>query len=422
MPNAALENVKSATWHSKIVLANGLTVIVCEMPQYKGVHAIYGTNYGSVVRRFNLNGTDYTLPAGVAHFLEHKMFENEDGQDAFALYAKTGANANAYTSFDKTCYIFSATDNIDESLDILLSFVSKPYFTKETVEKEQGIIGQEIKMYDDSAEWRMMFAMFDCLYHTCPVKDDIAGSVESIAEITPQLLYACCDAFYCPQNMVLSVAGNITVQQVLDAVQRAEIPAKESAVKRYVEEEPAEIHKPHIELTMAVSQPIFGLGFKETPMPNDIRTEIICDMLTELLVGDTTPLYRKLYDEGLINPGFSGEYLSGEGYLNFIFAGETKDPAQVEKLLRAEITRLKTQGVDEEMFTCIKNMMLGDFVTNLESIDDVAGDLAAAHFKGRTTYDEIAALCDITVQDLNNALKTMLNPERSATVIIKPKA
>ncbi|MEG1104238.1 MAG: pitrilysin family protein [Oscillospiraceae bacterium] len=237
--NKASNAVRTAAEYEEIHLDNGLTVLVKEMPDFCGVHAVYSTAFGSIESGFIADGKKYDLPAGIAHFLEHKMFENEDG-DAFELYAKTGASANAYTSFDKTSYIFSATDNIDASLDILLSFVSHPYFTKETVLKEQGIIGQEIQMYDDSPSWRLLFAITGALYHNHPLRVDIAGTVETIAEITPELLYACTDAFYRPENMVLAAAGNITKAQLLAACERAGIAEKKGEVVRLPKAEPQE--------------------------------------------------------------------------------------------------------------------------------------------------------------------------------------
>lgn len=416
--NTALQQAASC---EKAVLANGLTVLVCPMPQFTGVHAVYGTNFGSIDRDFVLNEEEIHLPAGVAHFLEHKMFENEEG-DAFTLYAKTGANANAYTSFDKTCYVFTASGKVEENLDILLSFVSRPHFTAETVAKEQGIIGQEIKMYEDAPEWRVMFALLEGLYHTHPVRDDIAGSVDSIAKITPQMLYKCTDAFYCPQNMALCVAGNVTMQQVLAACERAHLPAKQASVQRIRTAEPLTVARPFTELTMAVATPTLGVGFKEAPLTGDVcKGEYIADMLGELIVGNMTPLYRRLYDEGLVNGDFSGEFFSLDGCLAILFSGETQYPEKVRELLLAEIRRLKTEGADEEIFTLCKNMMYGEMVRYLENIESVAASQLGAHFKGRTLADEIASLAALTINDINAALQTMLCEQRSATVIIRNK-
>ena len=206
-----LEKTVADQWQT---LPSGLTVIVRPMPGYSSTHVIYATKFGSIDRDFCLNGQTVHLPAGVAHFLEHKMFEDEDG-DAFAKYAKTGANANAFTSFDRTCYLFTATQQLDESLDVLLGMVTHPYFTEQTIAKEQGIIGQEIKMYDDSPDWRLITGLCECLYHSHPIRSDIAGTCESIATITPEMLYDCCKAFYAPNNMVLAAAGNTTMEQIL---------------------------------------------------------------------------------------------------------------------------------------------------------------------------------------------------------------
>ena len=192
--NRALTEAAADEWK---VLPSGLTVLVRPMPGYSGTHVIYATRFGSIDRDFRVDGREVHLPAGVAHFLEHKMFEDEDG-DAFAKFAKTGANANAFTSFDRTCYLFTATEQLDESLDVLLGMVSRPYFTEQTITKEQGIIGQEIKMYDDSADWRLITGLCECLYHSHPIRSDIAGTVESIAEITPEMLYDCCQGVLWP--------------------------------------------------------------------------------------------------------------------------------------------------------------------------------------------------------------------------------
>ena len=217
---SVLEQTAADQWK---VLPSGLTVIVRPMPGYSGTHVIYATRFGSIDRDFRLDDKEVHLPAGVAHFLEHKMFEDQDG-DAFAKFAKTGANANAFTAFDRTCYLFTATEQLDESLDVLLEMVGKPYFTQQTIDKEQGIIGQEIKQYDDAPDWRLMFAMYECLYTAHPVRDDIAGSVESIAQITPETLYTCHRAFYAPSNMVLCAVCQTAPERVAAIADKLEEP------------------------------------------------------------------------------------------------------------------------------------------------------------------------------------------------------
>ena len=414
------KSIAEASCVRKAVLDNGLTVLVREMPGFDGVHAVYSTKFGSIDRAFELDGRRWDLPAGIAHFLEHKMFENEDG-DAFALYAKTGANANAYTGFDRTSYVFTATSRVPENLDILLSFVSRPYFTKETIEKEQGIIGHEIKMYDDSPEWRLVFGIYQNLYQNHGIGEDIAGSTQSIAEITPEMLYACTDAFYRPQNMVLAVAGNVTLEMVLDACARADIPSRTAPVKRLVCEEPAGVKTHESEIRMAVAKPLVGLGFKETPIAEtDIRSALICDILPELVCGGTTPLYRRLYDEGLISPDFSGEALSVAGATCILFGGETPEPEKVRDMLLEEIARLRREGIDRELFRLCKNAMYGDLVRGLENIEESASGMASMFFRGCTVEDEAAALAALRPEDVEEALRTMLLEEHASTVIIRP--
>ncbi|WP_346672510.1 EF-P 5-aminopentanol modification-associated protein YfmH [Allofournierella massiliensis] len=419
MQNEPMQAVRAAVACESVVLENGLTVLVRPMPGYSGVHAIYGTRFGSIDLEFEVDGRRVSLPAGVAHFLEHKMFESEDG-DAFAKFAKTGAAANAYTSFDKTCYLFTATQQVDESLDILLSMVNEPYFTRETIQKEQGIIGQEIKMYDDSPDWRIMTGLFGCLYHNHPIRNDIAGTVESIAQITPEMLYDCCRGFYNPGNMVLAVAGNITTEQVLATCKRAKLPAKPATVKRIQPQEPESVARERLEFSMQLAKPCLGVGFKEAPVEG-ARAEIICDMLTELVCGGMTRFYRTLYDQGLVNPGFGGEFLVLDGCCCFLFTGETEQPEKVRGMLLEEIERLRKDGVDEELFTLCKNQSYGEMLQDLENIEDSATALAGSFFRKRSLTEEIEALASVTRQEVDEALQTMLRPERSSTVIIWPK-
>lgn len=402
-------------------LENGLTLLAAPMPGYRGMHAVYATNFGSVDRAFSQNGKTVNLPAGVAHFLEHKMFENEEG-DAFTLYAQTGAQANAFTGFERTCYVFSATQQVDQSLDILLSFVSRPYFTAGTVEKEQGIIGQEIKMYDDSPDWRMMFALLRCLYHNCPVKEDIAGTVESIRQITPEMLYACTDAFYAPGNMVLAAAGNVTLEQLENACRRQGLRPAAAPAEKLRLPEPDSIVKSFDTFTMALAQPAVGIAFKEKPFPADCRLEgeIICDMLCELICGDITPLFRRLYDEGLIDGDFSGETCSGADWCAILFTGESKDPKAVQKALLEEIDRLKREGIRQEDFELCRNLMYGEAVGDFESVEGAATDLVSCAMRGEGLFDRMQILSSLTRDKVQQALCEMFRPQYSATVIIRP--
>ena len=408
--------------NERYVLPSGLTVLVRPMPGYAAAHAIVAAKFGSIDVHFRLGGQELTLPAGVAHYLEHKMFEDQEG-DAFAQFARTGANANAFTSFDRTCYYFTATNAVDESLDVLLNMVTHPYFTDETVAKEQGIIAQEIKMYEDSPDWRLITELCQCLYYTHPIRSDIAGSCESIARITPAMLYDCCRAFYAPSNLVLAAAGNITAQRVLEACARAGLdkPAAAPAARRLFDPEPMTLPCAEKTLKMAVAKPCFGIGFKEEPLaPGDGRTEALYDLILCCISGGMSRLYRRLYDEGLVNPGFGGEVLRVDGCCCILFTGESDTPDTVEQLLLEEIERIRAEGVDREIFTLCKNEKYGQLVENLENVEDSASQMADFALMGQTVAQQIEMLAGLTPEDADAALQRILQPSRMARVRILP--
>ena len=407
----------------KTVLPSGLTVLCRPMPGYGSAPAMYAPKFGSGMVDFTLDGNPVHLPAGTAHFLEHKMFETPEG-DAFDLYAETGAAANAFTSYDRTCYIFTATRDIDRNLDILLGAVGKPWFTRETIAKEQGIIGQEIKMYDDSPDWRLLTGLFRCLYARHPIREDIAGSVESIAQLTPELLYACTDAFYAPANMVLSVAGSVTLEQAVDACKRCGLyearPLR--AVTLSLPEETGPVPQKELVFSMPVTKPCFAVGYREAPIaPGDTKREVLLDMLSDLVCGGLTGLYRKFYDEALTNPEFSGDFVSASGMCAIAFTGESSQPRRVVELLQQEIDRLRREGIDPELFELVKHQMYGELLGDVESVDDAAEEQAAAFLKGRTLADEIDTLASLTVEDANALLQTTLLEENRAYVEIQPQ-
>ncbi len=337
---------------------SGLKIFVTEKPDYSGAFAMFGTRYGSVDTCFRLKGEEnyISVPEGIAHFLEHKLFESEE-LDAFERFAKTGANANAFTSFDRTCYIFQCADNWQENLEILLDFVKAPYFTEETVQKEQGIIGQEIRMYQDNPDWQVLFNLLRGLYISNPVRIDIAGTVESIAQINAELLYSCYKTFYNNSNMCLAVAGNVTVQEVAaiaDKVLKKEEPVE---FEQIVPEEPERVERPYTEEKLGVETPKFALGFKEkvkgiAPTPKET---LLYNLALEIICGKFSPLYTRLIDEGLINTAFGKEYFTGRGFAAALFTGESKDPEKVRAAISDEIERLRKDGISQEDFeVCIK--------------------------------------------------------------------
>ena len=272
--------------------SSGLTILLCPMEGYSTAYAMFSAKVGSIDTTFKTQREEdfVEVPAGIAHFLEHKMFECDDG-DAFAKYAKTGASANAFTSFDRTAYLFSCTGNFRESLEILLDFVSRPYFTPETVQKEQGIIGQEIRMYDDDPGWRSLFNLLGAIYHVNPVRLDIAGTTESIAEITSDLLYRCYHTFYSLGNMVLTVAGNFRPEEVLETADKILQKGEDVHIQWRKAEEPREVASPYVEQSLSVSTPLFQLGFKGEAGDSltNLRRQVADEILLEILCGESSP-------------------------------------------------------------------------------------------------------------------------------------
>ena len=406
--------------YTKAVLDSGLQIFILEKPKYNSAYAIFGTKYGSIDTCFSVNGEQTTVPEGIAHFLEHKLFESEDG-DAFTKYAKTGAYANAFTSFDRTCYLFSCTDKFYENLDILLSFVQSPYFTEQTVQKEQGIIGQEIRMYDDSPAWRVMFNMLGAMYHNHPVRIDIAGTTDSIAKIDHGLLYKCYNTFYNPANMFICIAGNIETDKVLKQISENIHTSVPIEITRINEQEPDCVVEPYVEQKLAVAQPMFCLGFKEsTEKPlRSVKEKICTALLTEILAGDTSPLYKQLTNDGLINDEFSSEYFNGYGYSAVIFEGESNDPVKVADAIKAEIERLKTDGIDKKLFSAVRCGMYGNAIRLFNSVENIAMQLVDCAMFGNDLFDEIKYLKSVTVEDVYRRL-LQLSADKSVLSVINP--
>lgn len=402
---------------------SGLKIFVYPKEGYASTYAMFGTAYGSIDTTFRRSDETetVTVPAGIAHFLEHKLFESEDG-DAFARYAKTGASANAFTSFDKTCYLFSCTGNLQESLEILLDFVQSPYFTPQTVQKEQGIIGQEIRMYDDNPEWRVFFNLLGAMYHEHPVKVNIAGTVESIADITADLLYRCYRTFYSPANMVLAVAGKVEPELVFST---AEAMLKKSGgftVERSFPQEPDAVLKERVEENLSVSVPLFQLGFKEKAPEGRISGRELAhtDILLELLASESSPLYCRLLEEGLINPTFGYEYLELPGCAAVIFGGESSNPDRVAEEIKKEITRLRQEGIAAEDFERARRAVYGRGIAALGNVQSVASLLMESAFAGREIDDALRGAEEATVEDIEKRLCCQMREETSVLSVIWP--
>lgn len=406
--------------YTKAVLDNGLSVYVMEKPGYNSSYAVFGTRFGSVDISFETGGERVDLPAGIAHYLEHKLFESEDG-DAFTKYAKTGASANAYTSFDRTCYLFSCSSKFKENFDILLDLVGTPYFTPETVQKEQGIIGQEIRMYDDSPEWRSLFSMLEEMYHAHPVREDIAGTVESIAKIDYKMLYKCYETFYNPSNMFICVCGNVNADEIIKTAQNKIGFGKPCDFKMIEEDEPQTVKSNYTEAKLPVMIPSFCFGFKQkiTEPFVKLKNQVCMSLLLELLAGDCSPLFEKLTKAGLISDEFDSEYFTGRNYAAVIFEGESENPEKVAEEIKREIARLKTEGIDKKLFSAVKCKLYGDLIRRFDSVSGTVSGFVEAAMFNYDLFDEIKLLKTATAGDIYKMLDVFCE-ENSVLSVIKP--
>ncbi len=401
---------------------SGLKILVMPKENYSSTYAIFATKYGSIDTMIQMSdGSFKEIPEGTAHFLEHKLFESED-LDAFERFAKTGASANAYTSFEKTCYLFSCTDKFDESLEILLDFVQDPYFTQATVEKEQGIIGQEIDMYKDAPDWEVMFNCLRTMYHNLPVRIDIAGTQESIAQITAKTLYGCYDNFYNLHNMVLAVAGNADVDEIVEVADKVLKPVEGKMAQRKVIDEPEEVIDSYIEEKLSVATPQFMFGFKEswdTP-ERTTKEEISMEILLDMISGQSSELYKRLFDGKLINNSFGFEYFTGFGYSCVLFAGESNDPKKVAEEIVGEIGKFRETGFDKTAFERTKKKLYGRMIMGMNDIEGLANNMAVSYFAGEDVFTDFEIFKTVTLDDVNDIFKKTLDENRSVLSVINP--
>ena len=407
-----------------VTMDNGLPVCIVPKKGFSRKYALFATRYGGMDMRFRLNGQWLDTPAGIAHYLEHKMFDTEDG-NALQELAMNGAEPNAFTSNAITCYYFDSTEKFYENLEILLSFVSVPYFTDESVEKEQGIIGQEIGMIEDNPEWQVYKQLMQSLYHTSPARTPVAGSVESIREITAQTLYDCHRAFYTPANMCLVVVGDVEPQQVLDIARRVLPKDSGELIERdYGAEEPTEAARAYAEEHMEVSMPSFLVGFKCPPQhggEEQHRFAAIGELACDVLMGESSPLYARLYSQGLINGSFGAAFdiLPGAAYA--YAGGDSKDPKAVAEAILAEAQRLVREGVDEDYYKRIVNANFGAALRELNSFESIAVSMAEGRFQGYDPYRFPEIYDSITAADVLAFLRENVTRSHMALSVIAPK-
>ena len=409
-------------------LENGLTIMIIPKSGIQKKYAIWGTNYGSVDNKFIVPGeTDVTnVPDGVAHFLEHKMFEQENGTNSLDTLTKLGVNANAYTTTNHTAYLFECTENFYEALDELMDYLQHPYFTDENVEKEKGIIAQEINMYNDYPEWEVYMNAMKAMYHNNPVKIDIAGTVESISKIDKDILYTCYNTFYHPSNMVMCFAGEFEPENLLEEVKKRLLPKEnEGEIKRIYVSEPEEIVKKEEIKKMEVSMPMFVIGIKDSIKGNNeiveeaiIKRHIAIEIILNLIIGKSSKLYKKLYEQGLLMEEPYLDYEFDKTYRHITITGKSTNPKKILKNIQEEILNLKNNGIDETAFQRIKKMLYGRTVKEFTDVSDICRMFLNDYFKGINSFNYLENYKQISSSYTMQILEEVFKEEKTVISII----
>lgn len=420
------ENLQE-TVYSK-VLTNGLHVALLPRPEMSKVHCLFTTNYGSIDQHFMPLQKEafVTVPHGVAHFLEHKMFEKEDG-DVFEDFGKQGASANAYTSFTKTAYLFSATDHIKKNVQTLLDFVQEPYFTDDTVEKEKGIIEQEIRMYDDDPEWQALMGIIKSMYSEHPVNIDIAGTVESIRSITKEDLYTCYDTFYHPENMLFFMTGNFEPEEMMAFIegnQAEKTFAQAADIQRSYPDEPGEVHEKTRIIHMPVSVPKSVVGIKYIPSTEDpeefVKQDVMQQMLLDYICSKNGPYYEELYENDYIDNSFSYSATLEKNFGFSMISTNTHEPEKFAKKMRACLVDARERPIDETTFTTMQKKMIGEMLQRMNSLEYMANQFTQYHFLGVEFLTVHRIVEKLTVEDIHAFLQRWLDEKHVANVIVCP--
>ena len=419
--------LKEEVYYEK--LENGLDVYFMPKHGFTKKYAILATNYGSNELEFIPIGESEKIRVneGIAHFLEHKMFEQPDGGNAFDKFSKWGASANAFTNFTMTAYLFSGTENFYDSLDHLIDYVQTPYFTDENVEKEKGIIEQEIKMYEDDPDWNVYFNCLKALYVNHPVRVDIAGSVESIYKITKEELYKCYNTFYNPGNMALFVVGDLDFDKVMEVVKKVnhyDVDKLSNEIQKFYPEEPDRVNEKEIVAKFPISMPMFNIAFKDNKVGirgNELlRKEIVTEILTDMIFKRGSRLFEDLYMKGLINENFGGGFSSQIDYGFTIIGGDSKDPREVKRVILEHIEKYKNEGLNKHEFERIKKKKIGNFLKYFDSVNFIANNFISYNFKGINVLDYLDVLKDVTFEEVEERLKSHLKEEYCVISIVEP--
>ena len=406
-------------------LENGLTIMIIPKTGIRKKYVMWATHYGSIDNKFVIPGEDEVteVPDGIAHYLEHKMFEQENGKNSLDRLTELGVNANAYTTTNYTTYLFESTDNFYEALDELMDYVQHPYFTDENVEKERGIISQEINMYDDEPEWVVYMNAIRCMYKVNPIRIDIAGTVESIQAIDKEVLYKCYNTFYNPSNMVMCFCGDFKPEELLKEIKNRLVKKPlQGEIKRIYEEEPDEIVQKRVEKEMEVSIPAFVIGIKDKlEKENIVKKHIAIEVLLNLLIGKSSNLYKELYEKELIVSEPYLEYEIGENYAHIAISGTSKNPDEVLKRLLQETAKIKAHGINENDLNRIKNMLYGNLVKEFNSVSSISRMFITDYFKGINSFEYLETYKEISKEYVEQVLNDVFMEEKTVISIVKNK-
>ncbi|GIO06087.1 peptidase M16 [Brevibacillus reuszeri] len=424
MQTTVFEQVNETVYHEK--LENGLQVYLVPKQGFSKTYAVFTTRYGSIDSHFRTrSGEEINVPDGIAHFLEHKMFEKKD-RDVMHEFSKNGASCNAFTSFNRTAYLFSCTDKLDDNLNLLLDYVQEPYFTDTSVEKEKGIIGQEITMYDDNPDWKVYMNLLKAMYQKYPINIEIAGTIETISHITKEYLYQCYETFYHPANMLLLVVGSFEPETMMNLI-RENQSAKEfppaPQITRVFPEEPAAPAQAKVEAFLPVGLPkcMIGIKERENGLTKEalLKRELTTKLILDLAFGTSSAVYERLYDSGLITESFDFDYSSEQDYAYTIIGGDTPDPERLVETIKAEIEQLKQAGIDQDDFERAKRKKIGNFLRSLNSVEFIANQFTSFKFNGNDLFSVVPTLESITREDAYERLKEHFVPEQIAVSIVR---
>lgn len=405
-------------------LDNGLTVMIIPKSGIQKKYVIWGTNYGSNDNKFIVPGEngETEVPNGVAHFLEHKLFEQENGTNSLDTLTALGVNANAYTTNDHTAYLFECTDNFYEALDELMDYVQHPYFTDENVEKEKGIIGQEIMMYDDYPDWQVYLNAMKAMYHKNPIKIDITGTIETISHIDKDILYKCYKTFYNPSNMALVVCGDFNPEEIIEEIKKRLVDNKnQGEIKRITSEEKNSIVQEIIEKKFEVSRPLFTIGIKDdtTNQEKIVKKHIAIEIIMNLIIGRSSKLYKKLYNEGILSGQPSLDYEFGKTYAHVLITGQATEPEKLYKDFKNTVKQFKEQGINEQDYERIKKLIYGGYVKEYNDIQDISRMFLADYFKGINSFEYIEEIEGINLKYLNQILTDVFREENMILSIVR---